>query len=113
MNPENIGLLAHELIGELAVGNYDGLVRRCTSSRLTSDDLRTVIADYGRRLVSPPANAYQKIDAVRVANSAIPTWSVRIPVWTVEEGRSDLTLEFTVAFSDGHALVQLDDLHVL
>jgi hypothetical protein len=80
---------------------------------LTSDDLRTVIRDYGRKLVSPPANAYEDLDAVQVKGAGVPTWLVRAPLWTEEEGRSDLTLELTIAVGPVAPSVELDDLHVL
>ena len=70
-------------------------------SRLTGDDLRNVIRNYGRKVVSPPPDAYNKLDAVQVTGATVPTWSVRAPLWTEEEGRSDLTLELTIAVGPG------------
>jgi hypothetical protein len=34
-------------------------------------------------------------------------------LWTVEEGRSDLSLELTVAESGDGYLIEVDDIHVL
>jgi hypothetical protein len=45
---------AREIVDHLAREDYDSAVRLCVKSRLTSDDLRTVIRDYGQKLVSPP-----------------------------------------------------------
>jgi hypothetical protein len=104
---------AREIVDQLAREDYESAVRRCITSRLTSDDLRTVIHDYGRKLVSPPADAYNNLDAVQVKGAAVPTWSVRAPLWTQEEGRSDLTLEVTIAMGPGAPSVELDDLQVL
>ena len=104
---------AREMADQLACGDYDLLVERCVKSRLTSDDLRTVIREYGRKIVSPPADAYKDLDVVQVKGTVVPTWSVRAPLWTEEEGRSDLTLELTIAVGAGAPRVELDDLHVL
>jgi len=104
---------AREMVNQLARGDYESLVGQSVKSRLTSDDLRAVIRDYGRKLVSPPSDAYKNLDAVQVKGAAVPTWSVRAPLWTEEEGRSDLTLELTIAVSPGAPTVELDDLHVL
>lgn len=104
---------AREMVDQLARGDYESLVEQSVKSRLTSDDLRTVIRDYGRKLVSPPGDAYKKLDAVQVKGAAVPTWSVRAPLWTEEEGRSDLTLELTIAVGPGAPSVELDDLLVL
>jgi len=100
------------MVDQLARGDYESLVGQFVKSRLTSDDLRTVIREYGRKLVSPPNDAYQNLDAVQVKGAAVPTWSVRAPLWT-EEGRSDLTLELTIAVGPGAPSIELDDLHVL
>ena len=101
------------LVEQLAKGDYDRLISGCVQSRLASEDLRQVIQSYGRKLVAPPINAYQQLDAVQIKGADVPSWSVRVPVWTEEEGRSDLTLELTIALSSEGLRVELDDLHVL
>lgn len=104
---------AQEIVGQLARGDYALVIERCVNSRLTANDLRTVIRDYGRKLVPPPANAYSTLDAIKVKNAVMPTWSIRAPLWTEEEGRSDLTLELTITLDANNPRVELDDLHVL
>jgi hypothetical protein len=42
-----------------------------------------------------------------------PTWSVRCDLWTVEEGRSDLSLELTVVAAPLGPTIEVDNLHVL
>jgi len=79
---------------------------------MTSTDLSHVIRDYGCAVVEPPAEAIESLDAVEVERAPLPTWSVRLPVWTTE-GRSDLTLELTIAIGPSGPEVELDDLHVL
>jgi hypothetical protein len=109
---EVLQFTAWEIVDQFARGDYDSIIQRCIKSRLTSNDLHKVISDYGGRLMSAPKGAYQKLDAVQVKDAAIPTWSVRVPLWT-EDGRSDLTLELTIALGAGNPTVELDDLHVL
>jgi hypothetical protein len=104
---------ARELVALLAHGAYESVIARCANSRLAADDLRTVIRDYGRKLVPPPGDAYDNLDIVPVKGTAGQTWSVRVPLWTEEEGRSDLTLELTVVMNGARPSVELDDLHVL
>jgi hypothetical protein len=113
MSLDSLSSTTRDLAELLARGDYDSVVGRCVKSRLTSHDLRTVIRDYGRKLVSPPVDAYKNLDEVQLSGAAVPTWSVRAPLWTAEEGRSDLTLELTIALGAGEASVELDDLHVL
>lgn len=101
-----------EIMELLASGQYDALVRKCATSRLSPGDLRGTIQSYGRRVVVPPQSAYRLLDAIQVRKASVPTWSVRMPLWTVEEGRSDLTIELTIAIADSKATVELDDLRV-
>lgn len=102
-----------EIVNRLANCEYREAVDLCVSSRLTATDLRDTIADYGRTLVALPAAAYQHLDAVKINDRSKHKWSLRIPLWTQEEGRSDLTLELTVILDDNHAYIELDDLQVL
>ena len=102
-----------EIVDRLAEGNYESAIKQCAKSRLTSDDLQTVIFDYGRTVISPPRDAYTMLDVVEVKGTAVPTWSVSAPLWTVEEGRSDLTLELTISLQADVPNIELDDLHVL
>jgi hypothetical protein len=103
---------AWEIVDQLARGDCESVIGRCAKSRLTCDDLRTVIYQYGRKLISPPAGVYDELDLVKVKGAALPTWSVRVPLWTQEEGRSDMTLELTIEVRDGVPIVELVDLRV-
>jgi hypothetical protein len=98
---------------DLANGRFEAIVKRAVTSRLTAEQLRQVICNYGRTPVSPPGEVVQELDAVQVRDTELPTWSVRTPLWTREEGRSDLTLELTITIDGATAKFELDDLHVL
>jgi hypothetical protein len=113
MSIEQLRSTTREVLTRLAQGNYESVVRRCAKSRLSSKDLGAVIREYGRKLVTPPSDAYEHLDAVQVRGVLPPTWSVRVPVWTEEEGMSDLTLELTITLDVGEPRVELDDLRVL
>lgn len=97
----------------IADGNYAGVVQACSSSRLTEAAIQGVIRDYGRTVVRLPANYSDYLDVVAVKGRSNPTWSIRAPLWTLEEGRSDLTLELTVVDEVGGPTVELDDLKVM
>jgi hypothetical protein len=113
MSVEELRSIVRDIVQMLVKGDYEQLVRRCTESRLTSGDLGAVIRQYGRELVVPPSDAYENLDAVQVKGALVPTWSVRAPLWTKDEGRSDLTLDLTIALGPGEPRVEIDDLHVL
>lgn len=101
------------MIVELLVqGDYDLLIKRSQESRLTSADLSKVINTYGRTLTLPPESAYDSLDVIQLSGST-DTWSVRVPLWTREEGRSDLTLMSTITLSNSEPRIEIDDLLVL
>lgn len=97
----------------IADGQYDRAVQACSRSRLTEVDVAGVISDYGRTFVRLPANFLDYLDSVLVEGRSCPTWSIRAPLWTFEEGRSDLTLELTVVDEVDGPSIELDDLKVM
>ena len=50
--------------------------------------------------------------AVRVVVAEHETWFVSMPLWTEEEGRSDLAVEMTVIFQDEATRIELDGILV-
>jgi hypothetical protein len=51
MSPDILRLATREIVDRLAEKDYESAIRLCAKSRLTNDDLRTVIRDYGRTVV--------------------------------------------------------------
>lgn len=52
-------------------------------------------------------------DIVEVRGAVPPTWSVVVPVYTREEGRSDLSVELTIVELNGERYgVALDNIRV-
>jgi hypothetical protein len=113
MSKESLEAVVRTLVNHVANGDYDAVVDECSTSRLTANDIRQVIREYGRTFVEPPPEAYRNLDVVAVRDTEQPTWSVRAPLWSKEEGRSDLTLEVTLTQDRDRWDVELDDLHVL
>jgi hypothetical protein len=101
-----------DLLVLLADGDYDSIMERCPGSRLTSEDLQRAIREYGRKVIAPPAD-YAYFRTYELEARAVPTWSVDADVWTEEEGRSDLTLQLTIAFEPEGPVIEIDVLHVL
>jgi hypothetical protein len=40
-------------------------------------------------------------------------WSVVMPLWSEEEGRSDLSIELTIIKYGNNFVFEIDDLHIL
>jgi hypothetical protein len=75
---------------------------------LSEAEMRSAIAQYGRTLVPLPENAFDLIDAYPQPDGR--HMLLDIPLWTLEEGRSDLLLGTK---RDGTYEVAIQDLHVL
>ena len=108
-----------DLLSLLARRKYRRVIASCATSRLTARDLKRVVRAYGATPVVPSEEAWEHMHAVRVTAAQDPTYAVDMPLWTAEEGRSDLELLCTCSFrvSAGTAQeslrIELDDLHVL
>lgn len=98
----------------LVARNYTAIEKFTNRTRLSEDQLRQAVSGYGRTLVMLPAWAFDQLDVIEVTGANPMTWSVRVDLWTVEEGRSDLSLECTLIDRPGEFLVaEIDNLHVL
>lgn len=106
--------LVAQIVEQLAYGEYKALQLLSGGRRLSAVQIEASVREYGRKIVALPASAVHEIDYVEVCGSTPRAWSVRCPIYTMEEGRSDLTLELTLHLSaPGEYGVELDGLHVL
>lgn len=102
------------LVALMSAGDFDEVLRRAPDSRVNAAQLRKAVNDYGRILVPLPAEGYELIDYVEVLGSSPLQWSVVVPLFTQEEGRSDLSLEMSIfGQANGGYNVEVDDIHVL
>jgi predicted HAD superfamily phosphohydrolase len=102
------------IVALLAERRYEDVSRLCVGSRVSSEEMKEAVARYGRTIVAFPEEAVSLISSVEIGSQALPTWSVVVPLFTREEGRSDLSLELTVTKSNqGFLAAQVDNLHVL
>ncbi len=106
--------IVSEIVACLAAADYEGLAAMAPRSRVTPSQLRAAVEQYGRTLVSLPPGAVEFIDYLAVRSSDPRAWSAVCPLFTVEEGRSDLSLELHLTQShDASYAIEIDDLHVL
>src|SRR5712692_9329246 len=73
----------------LVAGEYDQIAKITRERRLDAESIQRAIREYGRKLVMPPCEVLDQLDVVQVRNVVPPRCSVRINLWTLEEGRSD------------------------
>ena len=101
-----------QLVEDLVGGNYAALEADGRIGRLAKHEFKRVIAEYGRRLVSLPSDAMDAAD-VYALDHRPRDFAVDLPLWTAEEGQSDLFLQLTEFDGDSGPAVAIDDLHVL
>lgn len=103
-----------QLAAMLARRDYAGIGMLTGATRFTATDLLAAVSEYPCTLIEPPTPEAAPLDVVEIENAAVRRWSVNLPLWSVEEGRSDLTLELTVIECPGGAFaLEVDGLHVL
>jgi len=102
-----------DLLDRLIRGDYAAAEALTGGNRLSAAEIEGAIAEYGRRLVAPPADSSPR-SVIDIEGSEPEQWSVYVDLWTAEEGRSDLTLELTLTESSRETYgVQIDNIHVL
>jgi hypothetical protein len=107
----DIQRLLRKLVQDLADAKYDDIAADGRGGRLTPVELHSLIHNYGRTLITLPDEAWSLVDVYLIAGQP-DVVAMDIPLWTKEEGRSDLTLSVTITRSH-EVLVQIDDIHVL
>lgn len=97
------------LVSRIVQGRYPEAIEFCSVSRASASDLERVVNEYPYTFILPPPAAYDELDILRIDDLERARWSVRVPMWTREEGRSDLELQLTVVIEDGRVGIELDD----
>lgn len=101
------------LLRLLAEKQYDEIEKITNGVRLPAEQIRSAVEQYGRTVVQPPSEAYELMDVIEVKSAKPPRWSITMPLWTKEEGRSDLSIEVTAIKEPSKIVMELDDIHVL
>jgi hypothetical protein len=82
--------------------------------RLTEEQIREAIKDYGEVIIFPPTTFFNDVDIVEINSSNPSKWAVTFPFWTKNEGKSDLSVEITCIDSlDDIYTIEVDNIHVL
>lgn len=105
--------LVADLVQQLSTGNFEEALRNAPRSRVNAEQLRNAVLEYGRTLIPIPADSYELIDYIAYLGSNPIQWSVVVPLFTKEEGRSDLSLELSlIEQATGGYQIQIDNIHV-
>ena len=103
-----------EIVLLLAALDYSTIEESTKGVRLSANEIQYAIEEYGRTIIMPPISVFEELDVIEVTGAKPREWSVRCPLWTEEEGRSDLTLELSlVETPDGNLRIEMDNVIVL
>ena len=114
MDESKIRDTVRRLVEMLVARDYDGIEAATRGRRLTAEQLSQAVEEYGRELQMPPEVVFENPD-VNEIEGAIPqaAW-ILVDLWTIEEGRSDLTLEIRLTDTGGELYdIEINNLHVL
>ena len=103
----------NQIVSLLVAGRYADVEQQTHGIRLTANEMVKAVTDYGRKLVQPPQDGFRLMNVVETKNAQPKRWSIAMPLWTEEEGRSDLTVEMTLAERETGFSIELDDIHAL
>lgn len=97
----------------LSQGHYTEIQKLTKGVRLSAADMERAINDYGRQLIFLKDYSCDNMDIISYDDPACDGYSIVCELFTVEEGRSDLSLEVSVEVDeDGAVVISVDDLHV-
>ena len=114
MNKGRMEATVIKVLTLLAAKDYVQLAEFGGGKRMAASDIRRAMAGYPFEASVPSGSIAEFLDIVEVRGSFPRRWSVCCPVWTKEEGRSDLTVEMTVTETEGELYaIELDGIHVL
>ena len=112
---ENIERTVKRILELFAKHRYDELAL-LTRNNYPVEDIQFAMEAYDATACEPPESFASRIDTIEIEGSTPAAWSVIFPIWTIEEGESDLSMNITCiarATEDGSFQFDLNGIYVL
>lgn len=101
----------NKIIAMLVNKEYEKFKDAIDCQGLSSDDISTIIEDFGETLIIPNPKDLEQLNIIDIDENE---WAIDFDLWTKESGKSDLTIQLTIKKNlDNSLSVELDDIHVL
>lgn len=114
MNQEKLRQTVQHIVSLLEKKAYGELESLSRGVRLSAEEMREAIEGYGQEIFHLPEAGFKELNVIEVRNSNPKQWGVDVPLYTENEGRSDLTLAITLIESQTALYkIEIDDIHVL
>lgn len=85
---------------------------RCPPGGATPDDIKREVLEYPATFIDPPPEAFDQMNVYAVRDEE-GLWRVEMPLWSREEGRSDLSILLDVHLVGDDLVGYVDSVHVL
>jgi hypothetical protein len=103
-----------QIVDALAKGEYERVIKMAPTSKVNAAELHAAVKEYGRSVLPLLEHEWNRIEYMEITGSRPQSWFAVVPVFTVEEGLSDLSLELTLtAAESGQYAAEINGLHVL
>ena len=110
---DKIQQTAKRLVTMLVAHHFAAFEAWSNEVTLKQEHMHQALREYPGSLVMPPGSTIPHLNVIAVTNTRPTRWSVDIPLWTEEEGRSALTLQVTMMESANELMdVEIDNIHV-
>ncbi|MFC1790323.1 hypothetical protein ACFLZP_02465 [Patescibacteria group bacterium] len=109
---KEVKIAVREVERAIVKGKFKKISPNIANSRLTKQDIKKAIEEYGGRVTLVSDNAYDNLQPIEVRGSNPKVWAVDFDLW-VEGKQSDLTLSLTVTNVKNKLIAVIDDLHIL
>lgn len=101
-----------ELLTDLIQGSYETIERSGRSGPLSAYEIEMALQGYPATFIYPVKDLESIIHVFPVKGSA-GTYIIDMPLWSVEEGQSDLTVRVTATVQDGTVAIHINDIDVM
>ena len=102
--------LIEELVSNISTTDYNAIFEKHQYGRTNIDDIKRVVSEYNHTITILPDNAFKEAKVYYIEKEK--RLDIYIPLWTIEEGRSDLVLFLSGYIISGIPKIEINDLLV-
>jgi hypothetical protein len=111
--PIDLESIVREILDDIGAGRIREVLARAAPDGMSEECFYDVLRACQVTPVAPPEGSDLQLEVYRNETSAQDAWAIDVPIWTQEEGRSDLTLKLWIEFDGLSYRVTLLSLRVL
>lgn len=115
--PEEFKAVVIGLLTAIADGRYEAVAATIDpeSSHIDANGIAEEVVAFGKTVVRPPDDYFEQAricTGFRYRSDGTPEWHVDAPLWTAEEGSSDLEVRLNIRNESGRVVVQILNVRV-